>query len=316
MYCKTPVVFIIFRRPDVTRQVFEAIREARPPKLFVIADGPRNADDEELCRQTRAITEQVDWDCEVFRDYSESNLGLRARISSGLDRAFERVEEAIVLEDDCLPHPSFFTYCDELLERYRDDDRIWCVSGSNFQQGQRRGDGSYYFSNYNDCWGWASWRRAWKHYDHNMDGWPAFRDGRYLEGLLDDPLEVSYWHGIFETLCTEGTPNSWAYIWTLTCWMNRGLTALPNVNLVANLGFGDECTNTKGSGGWLAARSGEEMGALTHPSFIARDREADQYTFVHRYPGRRLRMEQCWKYRLRRRLWKMKQRLLGRPVSK
>lgn len=315
MSCKTPVAFIIFRRPELTQAVFDAIRAAQPPKLFVIADGPRNEDDAELCRQTRAVTEQVDWDCEVFRNCSDENLGLRKRVSSGLDWVFEQVEEAIILEDDCLPHPSFFGYCDELLERYRDDERIWCISGSNFQQGRRRGDGSYYFSNNNHYWGWASWRRAWSHYDHEMSGWPAFRDGGYLESLLDDPVEVKYWTDIFETLSTEGVPNSWGYIWTLTCWMNRGLSILPNVNLVANIGFGDDSTNTKGTGGWIADRPAEAAGALTHPSFIARDREADLYTFENFYPGNRLRKEQSRVYRIRRRFWKFRQRLLGRPVK-
>ncbi len=316
MPCKTPVVLILFRRPEQTRAVFERIREAQPPKLFAVADGPRNADEEALCAQTREVVESIDWDCEVFRNYADENMGLRRRVSSGLDWVFDQVEEAVVLEDDCLPHSSFFTYCDELLERYRDDERIWCIGGSNFQQGQWRGDGSYYFSNNNHYWGWATWRRAWRQYDHEMTGWPAFRDGGYLAGLLDDPLEVKYWHDIFETLYTEGTPDSWGYIWTLTCWMNRGLTVLPNVNLVANTGFGSDSTHTKGSGGWIAARPAEDIGPLKHPSFVARDREADRYTFEHLLPGRRLRNEQSRIYRLRRRLWKFRQRLLGRPVRK
>ena len=315
MSCKTPVVFIVFRRPDLTRAVFERIREVQPPKLFVFADGPRNEEDVALCEETRAVTEAVDWPCEVVREYAETNMGSRRRISLGLDRVFEEVEAAIVLEDDCLPHPSFFSFCDELLERYRDDERIWHISGGNFQRGQQRGDSSYYFSNYNHEWGWATWRRAWKHYDHEMEGWPAFRDGKCLESILDDPLEVSYWHGIFETLYTEGTPNSWAYIWKLTCWMNRGLTIIPNRNLVANIGFGDHATNTKGTGGWLAERKPEPIGPLEHPSFMARDCEADLYTFEHVYPGNRLRKEQSRIYRLRRRFWKFRQRLLGRPVK-
>jgi len=319
MFCKTPVVFIIFRRPDLTRQVFERIRAAKPSTLFVIADGPRSPDEAELCNQTRAVTEEVDWDCEVVREYAETNMGCRRRISLGLDRVFKEVEEAIVLEDDCLPDPSFFGYCDELLERYRDDERIWCVGGTNFQRGEKRGDDSYYFSNYNHYWGWATWRRAWRHYDHEMERWPAFRDGRYLESLMDDPLEIKYWHGIFETLYAEGRPDSWGYIWTLTCWMNRGLTILPNVNLVANTGFGDDATHTKGSGDgwWIPGRLEEAVNLpLTHPLEVVRNVEADRYTFYNAYPGDRLRKKSCWIYRLRLQIWKFKQRLLGRPVLK
>ncbi len=313
MSCKTPVVFVVFRRPDLTQKVFERIREAQPEMLFVIADGPRGAEEAERCDQARAVTDSVDWDCEVFRHYSEENMGTRARISGGLDWVFEQVETAIILEDDCLPDPSFFDYCDELLDRYRGDERIWCVSGDNFRRGQKRGVASYYFSDYNHGWGWATWRRAWQCYDHDMAGWPAFRDACCLDEILDDPVEVTYWHTIFETLYTEGTPNSWAYIWTMTCWMNRGLTILPNVNLVANIGFGVDGTNTKGEGAcWISSRPAESIGFLTHPADVVRDREADQYTFDHVYPGVKMRKELCWRYRLRKRLWRMKQKLLGR----
>ena len=278
MTCSTPVVFLIFRRPDLTALVFEAIRQAQPTQLLVVADGPRHADEAELCQQARAVTEQVDWDCEVLRNYADVNLGCRKRVSSGLDWAFEQVEEAIVLEDDCLPHPSFFPYCQELLERYRDDERIWCISGNNYQKGQRRGDASYYFSNYNHCWGWASWRRAWRHYDHNLTNWPTFRDNHYLTGVLDSDLEVQYWRGIFERLHSEGKPNSWAYPWTFTCWQNRGLTALPNVNLVSNIGFGIEATHTLGESEF-AMMPVADIGELQHPTLVVRNQCADNYTF-------------------------------------
>lgn len=278
MSCSTPVIFLIFRRPDLTARVFEAIRQVQPSKLLVVADGPRSEADVELCQLARTVTEQVDWNCEVLRNYSDVNLGCRKRVSSGLDWAFEQIEEGIVLEDDCLPHPSFFQYCQELLERYRNDQRIWCISGDNFQCGQKRGEGSYYFSNYNHCWGWASWRRAWQHYDHDLINWPAFRDGRYLEGILDSDLEVQYWQGIFERLYSLGQPNSWAYAWTFTCWQNRGLTILPNVNLVSNIGFRYDGTHTLKEFKW-SMMSVADIGAIQHPPYIARNQLADIYTF-------------------------------------
>ena len=278
MTCSTPVVFLIFRRPDLTALVFEAIRQAQPSKLLVVADGPRHEAEAELCQQARAITEQVDWDCQVLRNYADVNLGCRRRVSSGLDWAFDQVEEAIVLEDDCLPHPSFFYYCQELLDRYRDDQRIWCISGNNFQQGQWRGEASYYFSNYNHCWGWASWRRAWQRYDHNLTHWPAFRDGKYLTGILDSDLEVEYGQVIFERLYSQGQPNSWAYPWVFTCWQNRGLTALPNVNLVSNIGFGKDGTHTLEDSD-VAMMPVANIGELQHPALITRDKSADIYTF-------------------------------------
>jgi hypothetical protein len=305
MPCSTPVVFLIFRRPDLTARVFEAIRQAQPAKLLVVADGPRNEAEAVLCQQARAVTEQVDWDCEVLRNYADVNLGCRKRVSSGLDWAFEQVEEAIVLEDDCLPHPSFFRFCQELLDRYRTDQRIWCISGNNFQDGQRRGEGSYYFSNYNHCWGWASWRRAWQHYDHALTNWSAFRDGKYLDGILDSDLEVQYWQGIFERLYSLGEPNSWAYAWTFTCWLNRGLTALPNVNLVSNIGFRGDGTHTLGESR-LANMPVADIGELQHPAFVARDRSADMYTFDHHFGGLQLKHNQQIHVKIKRKVSTLK----------
>jgi hypothetical protein len=158
----TPVAFLIFNRPDTTAKVFEAIRQAKPPKLLVVADGPRpdRPDDIEKCKAARGVVEQVDWDCEVLRNYSDVNLGCKKRVSSGLDWVFNTVEEEIILEDDCLPHPTFFRFCEELLDYYRHDERIMVISGDNFQFGRNCTEYSYYFSRYNHCWGWSTWRRS------------------------------------------------------------------------------------------------------------------------------------------------------------
>jgi hypothetical protein len=161
-HVNTPIAFFIFNRPDTTARVFEAIRQAQPSKLLVVADGPRSTrpGEAEKCAATRAIIDQVDWECEVLTNYSDVNLGCRHRVSSGLDWVFEQVEEAIILEDDCLPHPTFFRFCEELLEWYRHDHRIVAISGDNFQNGHQSGEFSYYFSRYVHIWGWATWRRG------------------------------------------------------------------------------------------------------------------------------------------------------------
>jgi hypothetical protein len=293
MSCSTPIAFLIFRRPDLTARVFEAIRQAKPQQLFIVADGPRNESEVTLCKQARAVTELIDWDCEVFRNYSEENLGCRKRVSTGLDWVFSQVEEAIILEDDCLPHPSFFRYCQELLAYYRNDERIWCISGDNFQDGQWRGDGSYYFSNYNHCWGWASWRRAWKHYDYNLSNWQKIKDGNYLNTILDTESEVRYWYNIFEKMYVDNTPDSWAYPWTFTCWQNSGLTVLPNVNLVSNIGFRSDGTHTT-EVSKFANMPVKDIGEIVHPSFVIRNSCADRYTFENLFNpkmtiGQRLR---------------------------
>ena len=287
MPCETPIVFLIFRRPDLTSKVFEAIRQAQPKQLLVVADGSCNESEVILCQQTRAVIESVDWDCEVLRNYADENLGCRKRVSSGLDWVFAQVEEAIILEDDCLPHPSFFKYCQDLLEYYREDERIWCISGDNFQDGQWRGDGNYYFSNYNHCWGWASWRRAWQNYDHNLTNWLKIRDNNYLRSILDCDLEVKYWQNIFEEIYTKGKPDSWAYPWTFTCWQNSGLTILPNVNLVSNIGFRGDGTHTLRDSR-LADLPSNDIGEIIHPSFLIRDCIADRYTFGHIFGGQEI----------------------------
>ena len=309
MFCKTPVAFLIFRRPDLTARVFETIRQAQPRQLFIVADGARNEAEEILCQQARAVTEVIDWDCEVFRNYIDENLGCRKRVSSGLDWVFTQVEEAIIIEDDCLPHPSFFRYCQELLDYYREDKRVWCISGDNFQGGQWRGDGSYYFSNYNHCWGWATWRRTWQKYDHNLANWEKFKDGQYLNSVLDSELEVKYWQNIFDKLYKTGEPNTWDYPWTFTCWQNSGLTVLPKINLISNIGFRSDGTHiTEDSK--LASLPVQDIGEISHPSFLVRDRPADEYTFDHVVGGMWMREQKSLKYRLRRFLSRIKQKLI------
>ena len=157
--CKSPVAFLVFNRPETTRRVFAEIAKARPRKLLLVADGPRRQlpDEHARCREVRQIVSGVDWDCEILTNYSEDNLGCVVRVSTGIDWVFTQVEDAIILEDDCLPHPTFFRFCDEMLEMYRVDDRIMTISGDNFQFGRRRWNYSYYFSRYPHIWGWATW---------------------------------------------------------------------------------------------------------------------------------------------------------------
>lgn len=311
MSCRTPVVLMIFRRPDLTRQVLDAIRTVKPMTLLVIADGPRHSEEAVLCQEARAVIDQVDWPCTVLKNYSDENRGARRRISSGLDWVFDQVEKAIILEDDCLPHPSFFPYCEELLERYREDLRIGSISGDNFQDGQQRGTGSYFFTNYFHGWGWATWKRAWCHYDHEMAQWPVCRDEDQLSRVLDEPHEVNYWTEFLDVLSQQGVPDAWDYIWMWTGWMQGMLTLQPNVNLVSNIGFGAGATNTMKES-VILSRPLEAIGPLTHPSTVERDQDADLYIFEHVFPGAKMRRELCWKYRLKQRLWRLKQRMVGK----
>lgn len=274
-----PVVLIIFNRPDTTEKVFEAIRMAKPPKFLIISDGPRKEKEGEVdkCEATRAIINRVDWPCEVLKNFSESNLGCRKRVSTGLDWVFKEVDEAIILEDDCLPHPTFFIFCEELLDRFRNDERIIQISGVNFQFGLKRIGYSYYFSRYNHAWGWAAWRRSWKNYDVDMKLWPEVRDYEWLNDWLGNKKVVEYWRKTFEKVYI-GKIDTWDYQWTFACWAQGGLSVLPNVNLISNIGFGPQATHTKVSNKVANLEIKPMKFPLSHPPFIIRDAVADSFT--------------------------------------
>jgi hypothetical protein len=278
MPLQAPVVLILFNRPRVTERVFRAIAEARPSRLLLIADGPRNAAEKRLTDAARAAVECIDWPCEVERDYAEANLGCRRRVGSGLDWVFERCDEAIILEDDCLPHPSFFRFCDELLDRYHADARVAMISGDHFQPGPR-GKASYYFSAIAHVWGWATWRRAWRGFDVTMSDWPADRHSDRLRRLLLDEQVLSVYRSAFDAV-HAGRVDTWDAQWQHAVWRSGGLVALPNVNLVTNLGFGADATHTRKSDSPDANLPVEALAfPLIHPPAIERDVEADRHTW-------------------------------------
>lgn len=281
---RTPVALIIFNRPETTARVFAEVAKARPPKLLVIADGARadRPGEVEKCAATRAIVERVDWDCEVLTNYSEVNLGCKLRPASGLDWVFEQVEEAIILEDDCLPHATFFSYCDELLQKYREDERVMLISGDNFLLGKKEIPHSYYFSRYALTWGWASWRRAWQHFDVDIKLWPQLRETDWLLDLHGDALTASYWSEVFEKVYTGEIAQAWDYQWAFACWANNGLSIIPAVNLVSNIGFGAEATHMTMDTSLVANLPGGAMEfPLRHPPQMVRDWAADRLAFKH-----------------------------------
>jgi hypothetical protein len=280
---QTPLAFIIFNRPDCTEKSFETIRQMRPPKLFVIADGARaNRDGEQQrCADTRAIIDRVDWPCEVHKHYSDTNLGCARRVSSGLDWVFSHVDRAIILEDDCIPDPTFFTYCEDLLTRYENDDRIMHISGNNHQRGIRRTPYSYYYSKYPHCWGWATWKRAWSLFDFELKLWPTMCDLKLVESLYDDPREPEYWSNRIDEVLS-GKVSSWAFRWQISCWANNGLSILPETNLVQNIGFGPGATHTVGEDDHLRVLAGQ-ISEIQHPPYMLRHRAADQFTFENVY---------------------------------
>ena len=233
---KTPVLLIMFNRPYKAAQVFEKIRQVRPPKLFLVVDGarPNRPGEAEKVQQCQAFKDLVDWECDLNVNFATANMGCRDRIASGITWAFEHVEELIILEDDCLPDLSFFPFCQELLEKYRNDNRIFTIAGSNHDYCEPF-DESYAFSKRLWCWGWATWKRAWKIFDITMKQWSALKQDRYFKNIyrkhdrrnLENEFQLTY----------EGKINSWAYRYWINCLANHGLHVIPRTNLVRNTGF-------------------------------------------------------------------------------
>lgn len=273
----TPIAFIVFNRPEVTAEVFKAIRKVRPRHLLVVADGPRanRPDDIIKCTEVRRIVEQIDWPCEVFRNYTETNLGCKRRVSSGLDWVFSQVEEAIILEDDCLPDASFFPFCQELLATYRNDDRVMMVCGTNLLGSWRDARQSYHFANYDWVWGWASWRRAWKQYDVTMSEWkdPACRDriSQILQNKEFFMLRKKAFQQAF-----DNKVDTWDYQWSFSRLLHEGLAIVPSINLVTNIGYGWDATHTKVMDDELADMArGRISLPLRIPDGIVADRDYD-----------------------------------------
>jgi len=275
-----PIALVIFRRPHTTQRVLEALGEVKPKYLFIIADAPRpdTPGEIEKCQAVRKIVESVDWNCQIYRNYAETNLGSYRRVPTGLDWVFSQVEQAIILEDDCLPHASFFPYCQELLSRYAEDQRIYTISGNNFQQGRNKTNYSYYFSRYHHSWGWATWRRAWQTFDGEMKLWPQVKEQHLLRAFFPETRALNYWENMFQEVYNSKI-EAWDYRWTLSCWLQNGLHILPQVNLVSNIGFGADASHTTNVHHPLANLPTEAMTfPLQHPPLLLRDYEADNYS--------------------------------------
>lgn len=277
--CRTPVLFLIFNRPDMTQRVFAAIRDARPDKLFIGADGARRdkPGEAELCNQVRRIVlDGIDWPCDVKTLFRDKNLGCKVAVSSAITWFFEQVEDGIILEDDCLPEHSFFCFCEELLERYREDPRIMMISGDNFQPVMRGGN-SYWFSRYVHIWGWATWRRAWQKYDLGMRSWPELRSKKQFAAFLPPSIYRNA-ESMFDS-AFAGKTSTWDTQWFFACWANSGLSILLNTNLVTNIDSGG--THMKIYDPFINRPSWPMIYPLQHPRMIALDEEADRYTQLY-----------------------------------
>lgn len=277
--CKLPVLFLTYCRPETTILVFNVIRQIKPEKLYLAQNTPERGAVEENKKWhvVRSIIESVDWNCEVHRLYHNEHLDIKSSICSSITWFFEHEEMGIILEDDCVPDVSFFPFCQELLEKYQNDDRIAMISGNNFQFGRKVDECSYYFSRYTHIWGWASWRRAWKNYDPNMMLWPEIRSNQLLKNRFVNKYIYMYWEKIFDK-CYKSDILTWDYQWLFTSWIQNQLTILPCKNLVTNVGFGPEAVHTKRKNELSNMKTEEMVFPLIHPKYILPNIEADRYT--------------------------------------
>jgi hypothetical protein len=254
----TPIALIVFNRPALTARVFEFIRSARPATLFVIADGPRpdRPGEEQRCAETRRVTERIDWPCVVHRDYAPRNLGCRRRVTTGLDLVFSKVESAIVLEDDCLPDPSFVPFAARMLDRYADDRRVMAVCGTNILGSWEPHRYSYFFSRFGCVWGWATWRRAWELNDRDMVLWRDAWVRTTVQAICGPDFRVKEagYDGAY-----AGEIDTWDYQWELTRIAHGGLSVVPSRNLISNIGFGADATHTRDPDSEFSSMPGHAM---------------------------------------------------------
>ena len=275
----TPILLVIFNRPDSTKKLFNVIKTIKPKKLYIAADGPRahKLMEYELCFTAREVFKSVDWDCDVHTRFSDENLGCKKNVSGGITWFLGEVGEGIILEDDCIPDVSFFPFCEKLLEKYRNTPQIKMISGNNFQFGNSRTDASYYFSKFPSIWGWATWERAWKDFDIDMKPYPQFKKDKKIQEIFDNKKIQSFLMRLFDNLY-HNKMNTWAGRWLFAILNSDGISITPNVNLVTNIGFTVEATHTK-SNSVMGNIPTENIKEIVHPSLIKVNKKADEHTF-------------------------------------
>ncbi len=280
--CSTPVLLLLFNRPDHTAAVLDRLRLVRPSQVYIHCDGPRaNVPGEALkVDQVRAQMPGIDWPCEIQTRFRDQNAGLRAGVSDALNWFFSAVELGIVLEDDCLPDPSFFPFCEELLERYATEEQVMHIGGSNVAEPlTRQLPSSYFFSQFSFVWGWASWRRAWVKMSLDLDGFETFQAQNRIQSLSKNRMAQAYMLDKFRATKAREN-NSWAYAWAYSVLKNKGLSIVPSLNLVQNTGIGEAgATHTKESNPLAKLQASKMAFPLRHPDQIERPTGLDQEIF-------------------------------------
>ena len=278
---KIPIAFVVYNRPWSTQKVFDVIKSSKPKTLYLISDGPKNESEKLKCYETRKIVEgNINWDCNLIKVYSDHNLGCARRIQTGLDFVFKREEMAIILEDDTLPDQSFFNFCEELLIRFKDEPKIAHISGCNLFPEIFTADQSYEFTSIINIWGWATWKTNWQKFDLKMKDWDAENKSEFLKNwCVWQPYRKSI-RKMFDLHCENSDPWTWDYQWNYCCWRSGGLSIIPKVNLVSNIGIGPDASNTKSKS--RVSMFPKNLGTfkkINHPSKIIRNFSVEKKYF-------------------------------------
>jgi len=274
---KVPILFLIYNRQKETETVFKCIRDIRPDDMFVVADGPKkeNTDDILKCNNTRdVVNNNVDWECNLTKIYRKENMGCKLSVYNGISEFMNKYGYGIILEDDTVPNKSFFKYCEELLEKYKNDERIAVISGDNFIPSKHIKN-SYEFSKYPLIWGWATWKRVWDKYDVSMKEWEHFKKDEMLDSVFDTVEERKYWTNIFNKQYNNEI-DAWDYQLSFLCMKNKLLSIYPKYNLVKNIGIGSkDAAHTKKYKREYVKETSELMFPLDHPNDIYINRDND-----------------------------------------
>lgn len=277
----TPILLLIFNRPKTTQKVFNKIREQKPRHLYIAADGPRinNLEDIELCKKTREIVAQIDWNCEVRTLFRDENLGCGVSPAQSITWFFENVEQGIILEDDILTDSSFFGFCETMLDRYKNNEQIMHVSGCYFLESFSENiPQSYYFTRHIHVWGWATWRRAWKHYDYHMKDWYTLRSNKKLKKYYSG--YSIFWKEIFDKMSNKGN-DIWDYQWMFAIYKNDGIAINPSINLTQNIGFDNDATHTKDPNSIFTSIKLSSLSGIIHPIISDVDIKKDILYYTH-----------------------------------
>lgn len=278
----TPILFITYRNPEITRLTFDRIRKIKPRTLYLASDGPKlNSSNKVLneINETRSIIKNIDWDCNVHTKFEKKNLGCKYAVYSAISWFFDNEEQGIILEYDCLPDLTFFTFCETLLEKYKNNDTIFSISGNNFDFGYvnnlNKNKNSYYFSHISKLWGWAAWSRSWKYFDIELSDFTDFRDNNSIDNLIYKKKHRKYWIDKINQVYLGINNSTWGFIWLYTLFKHNAYCITPNVNLVSNIGFGEEATHAKDKTSLFSNIKAKSINLIEHPLVIEPNFKSD-----------------------------------------